>query len=688
MLEQMPTKRIDELVVCSSSFDRMLSGLRRLADEVRRPPACIVQPDRVEIDGAEVKRLGKAVEWRMFADPYPKEKRARRDVFAHAKLYVFRHGDTETAIFGSCNASEPALMGLNTEIAVVLPPVKHGRIVERLGLLNSLKQQAREQLIQREWTDKDPRRDDFPCVLLGVSAGDSRFQLTLGSGGLPNGTRLAVAAASNETPVAALSLHCEGATVTSERCDISESLRVGWLVSPKDTAISNPVALTWPEVAQGRRSGGLGKKLTQGILGLHDGMVLGTILFELLDVFRDFEVIRVAGSKAAGQRARQAVDGPAEERSPEFFYTDAGPDAQDSHEWAGDRLDLDILASLVQPFSAGCRPSDDDEEEEFDESPLAEEAERRQIDAQKGKATGSERDQVPGLTSEKLNRAIRRFERRLRRAAEAIERSLEYLGRLQSIPVQAVARQIWMTQIGAFLACRTVTSDDGEEFECLSAMSFAKYVIRISRALVGSRRGGFLNRLPEGLWETSDGEMVRRGLGFLHTTVVWATAILIDEYKDVEPDDDNWPDNLACAVPELVAARLVAKLHALGIAGDEQDLTRRFQAMAEVSPRRLMDVRTRVEQLASLVTANERDAPPVTESVWSTPTTGALVYNERLGVTVVMGHAAPADFWLADLSRPGDYPAKYAAHVRPLKTDGVTPSIKCWYINPGASAGA
>ena len=91
MLEQMPTKRFDELLVCSSSFDRRLSGLRRLAKTIRRPPVCIVQPERVEIDGGEVKRLGNGVTWRMFHDPYPNEKRKRRDVFAHAKLYVFRH---------------------------------------------------------------------------------------------------------------------------------------------------------------------------------------------------------------------------------------------------------------------------------------------------------------------------------------------------------------------------------------------------------------------------------------------------------------------------------------------------------------------------------------------------------------------------------------------------------------------
>jgi hypothetical protein len=74
----------------------------------------------VDLDGAEVKRLGAQIVWRAFVDPYPKEKRKRRDVYAHAKIAVLRHGDSETTVFGSCNASEPALMGPNTETAIIL----------------------------------------------------------------------------------------------------------------------------------------------------------------------------------------------------------------------------------------------------------------------------------------------------------------------------------------------------------------------------------------------------------------------------------------------------------------------------------------------------------------------------------------------------------------------------------------
>lgn len=246
----------------------------------------------------------------------------------------------------------------------------------------------------------------------------------------------------------------------------------------------------------------------------------------------------------------------------------------------GDRLDLEILASLIQPLSSG-RPATADDDEDFDESDLGEEAERRQIDAQKGKATGGERDELSRATTEKLEKAAARLGRRLRRAADSIERSLEFLDKIATIPTQAVARQIWMSQIGAFLSGRMVTSDDGDEVECLDPTTFAEYVIRVARALVGSHRGGFLDHVPKGLWDTPDGEMLKRGLGFLRTCVLWATAYLIQEYSTADPEE-GWPDHLACAIPELVAARFVEKMSTQGIVGEEEDLARRFPSWAAI----------------------------------------------------------------------------------------------------------
>lgn len=187
-----------------------------------------------------------------------------------------------------------------------------------------------------------------------------------------------------------------------------------------------------------------------------------------------------------------------------------------------------------------------------------------------------------------------------------------------------------MAQIGAFLSGRLVTSDDGDEFACLDPTAFAQYVIRIARALAGSQRGGFLDRLSPTIWDTPDGEMVKRGLGFLQTCVVWATASLIDQYAHGDPETE-WPDSLACAIPELVAARFIHKLQLHGIACDELELARRFPAWTDVAPKKVADVRSRLEQLAELIAAAE-DRPPASQLAALFPSLrpGTLVYSETL----------------------------------------------------------
>jgi hypothetical protein len=680
LLEHLPSKTIDEVVVCSSSFDRKLQGLRRLAGKTKKPPLCIVQPDRVDLDGAEIKRLGSQVAWRSFVDPYPKEKRKRRDVYAHAKILVLRHGHTETVVFGSCNVSEPALMGPNTETAIVLPPAERGRIAKKLGLDLSIKgASVFETVAAKRWPDDELAEDivTMPCILVGLSASDVGFHLALISGEPPARSELAMATQSYGTPIAKLRIRKEDQGWISDRFELTDSVRFGWLVTSKGVPLSNPVAITWPEVCHARRGTSLNAKVASGLIAMYDGYVVGTILFELLDAFRDFEVIGVGVGKAHPAPAKDR-ELPAEQKPAEFFYTDERPSEVEAHHWQGDRLDLEILASLIQPLSQAPRATIDDDEE-FDESKLGEEAERRQIDAQKGKATGSERDDVPRLTGEKLEKAVARLERRLRRAADSIEQSLEFLDKIKTVPTQAVARQIWMAQIGAFLSGRVVTSDDGDEFECLDPTALAEYVIRVARALVGSHRGGFLDRLPGGLWETHDGEMVKRGLGFLRTCVVWATARLIDEYTDSDPAEE-WPESLACSIPELVAARFIHKLQLLGIACDEHELKRRFPVWMEMGPKKIAEVRSRLDSLADVIAAAEdRPATAQVPAYFPSLRPGTLVYSENLGVTALMYESTPPQFWLADFSRPGDTPAKYGARVSPLVVNGAAPMIYCWF---------
>ena len=684
ILDQVPSRKIDELIVCSSSFDRKLQGLKRLAAKTNKRPVCIVQPDRVDLDGAEVRRLGSKVAWRSFVDPYPKEQRKRRDVYAHAKILIFRHGNAETTVFGSSNASEPALMGPNTETVIVLPPAERGRTAKKLGLDASITgASAFKNLTVKKWPDdeSDDDRVPMPCILVGLSATEGSFHLALVSGEPPARAKLAVAAQSYGSPIATMPLRREDHGWISERFDLTDSVRFGWLVSSDGTLLSNPVAITWAEVSHARHGSSLSTKVANGLLAMHGGQLAGTILFELLDVFRDFEVVRIGIGKTHHDALTKEKGPTAEQNGAEFFYTDDRPAEVEAHHWQGDRLDLEILASLIQPLTSAPRATIDDDEE-IDDSGLGEEAERRKIDSQKGKATGAEREDVPTVTSEKLEKAVARLERRLRRAADSIERSLEFLDKLETIPAQAVARQIWMAQIGAFLSGRVITSGDGDEFECLDPTAFAEYVIRIARALVGSRRGGFLDRLPAGLWKTSDGEMVKRGLGFLRTCVVWATARLIDEYAHADPEEE-WPDSLACAIPELVAARFIHRLQLLGIACDEHELGRRFPAWTEAPAEKVAAVRARLDRLAALIAENEdRPAAPQLPTRFPSLKPGILVYNENLGVTVLLRNASPPQFLLADLTRPGDEPAKYALHVSPLAMNGVAQTIHCWFPGP------
>jgi hypothetical protein len=71
---------------------------------------------------------------------------------------------------------------------------------------------------------------------------------------------------------------------------------------------------------------------------MQDGAVLGTILFELLDQFRDFEVIRTSAGKRSGtEKEKDNQNKGAAEQPPEFFYTDARADTVNSHHWTIER---------------------------------------------------------------------------------------------------------------------------------------------------------------------------------------------------------------------------------------------------------------------------------------------------------------------------------------------------------------
>jgi len=672
----LPVDRADDLVLCSSSFDRALSGLSKLAALSKSKPVCIVQPECAEIDGRAVRKLAGVIDWRPFVDPYPKEKRRRKDVRAHAKIFIFGHGKTETCVFGSANASAPALESVNTEVITVLPPRPRGEFVRHLGLGVSLKAGSIEkELSQKEWTESDNDRPEqrFRCLLSAVAAVDSGYRLTLASGIVPKGALLALAQNSFGRPIATTEITREADMLTGQTVGNEESVSCAWITDDSGRAVSNPVFVTWPMVASPRKSGGGGAKVAQILAAMQDGAVLGTILFELLDQFRDFEVIRAGTGSRTGVAKRSEGGGQAgQEQSAEFFYTDSKAEASKGHHWTGDRIDLDILAGLVQPLAqvGGTRAA---EEDAYDDTKLDEEAEFRQISEQEGAATGGERPQRNETSSEKFETAIRRLERRLDRAASSLEKSLEYLGSLQTLAPNGIARQIWMTRIGAFLADKKTVSADGLEFTCLHPWYFANYVLRICRALVGSKKlGGFLEKLSNAAWEGYDGEVLIRGLAFLWTCAEWAAAYMVHYYSSGEGKNEL-PESIAVASAELVAARFIWKVSSRTSGPDRDSLMRRFPAWNAVPARQMDRTSKRLAQIAELIQSveglgNKSALGP--ESDTETLKAGTLVHNPVTGVTMLAKDGAPRAYHLVHLSLTGNDPKKFGAVVAPVLFQG------------------
>lgn len=138
------TNRSDSLFICSSSFDRKLLGMKKLASLCKSKPTCIVQPQYAEIDGDAVKKLNSMIEWRPFVDPYRKEKHKRKDVRAHAKIFVFGQTSFSFAIFEPLvllekSSRQMSLGGKNKPIFTWIvwngDPIQVYRLFESHGIL-------------------------------------------------------------------------------------------------------------------------------------------------------------------------------------------------------------------------------------------------------------------------------------------------------------------------------------------------------------------------------------------------------------------------------------------------------------------------------------------------------------------------------------------------------------------------
>lgn len=673
------TRKSDSLFICSSSFDRKLLGMKRLASLSKSKPICIVQPQYAEIDGEAVKKLNSVIEWRPFVDPYRKEKDKRKDARAHAKILVFGHGRTETCVFGSANASAPALNSTNTEVVVVLPKLTKGDIAQRLGLDVSLKAKSiAKDLTSRKWESGQDERPEsrFLFLLSAVAAVESEYRLSLASSNPPGGAFLALSDRNQGRPSTIRPIRKKSDSLVADWHKADEATRFAWICSKSGKVLSNPVGITWPTVASPRKASA-GSAIVARSLGIiQDGTFLGTVLFELLDQFRDFEVIH-AGSSGTGTIPKKGVggDNEATEKSSSFFYTDSKGASTSEHHWTGDRIDLDILASLVQPLAPVGRVQDTNEDDAYDDSQLAEEAEGRQIIAQKGKATGGERRLVDHTPSEKLASAISKLEHRLARAAKSIEGSLEYLEKFETLPLSSIARQIWMSHIGAFLAGRITESSDGEEFVCLEPWHFANYVLRVCRALAGSKKiGGFLDRVPVTSWEGLDGEALAKGLAFLWTCVTWATAYMIDFYN-VGEGRKSIPESIAVSSAELVAARFIYKVSKRCAFPDEERIIERFPAWGTVSADAIGGTRSRLKRISQAIAEVEDGGNPRMlgpESMTKLLKAGSLVHNKNLGVTMMALDGTYCPYRLVDMSKHSNEPVKYAMLVSPVLVDGRT----------------
>jgi hypothetical protein len=636
-------RTVKDLVVCSASFDRSLSGLRSLAGLTKTGRlTCIVQPDIARLDGASVRRLGKAVAWRSFVDPYPAEKKKRRDVRAHDKLFVFDCGAEELAVFGSANASAPALSDDdgNVEVAVVLPWAPTGTTIERLGLSESL--QTRNvfgSLVEKKWEEPDKEeRPRFDFDLISAVVDGNGVILSFGEPPTERqlfGLRIELAESPGRPAVLQQELRVGPHGIETGVGDAVDTARCGRVVDERGTPRSNYVALTWSEVRRLGRGGSLNDRFDRAIGAMHDGMVLGTILFEILDRFRDFEVVLAGGGRGDKNNDREESTGGADSRPTDAFYSDAIPGVDDPARWLGDRVDLDLVASLIQPLTPESSMEPEVDDEDPDDEVLVEEQERRSIDAKKGSATGEERVPAGVAPAKAIERASARLARRLARAAAAIERALEAKDRrdLKEIALPSLARQVWMAHIAAFLAGRVVTSSENQEVLCLDEAQFAKYVLRVCRALAGGKAGGLLALLPDSAWHGTDGEHVRRGLALVETCCLWAIMWVRNYWQTCE-DPEIRAEGIWDSVPELIGARLLNALRGRVPAPDLDDLGRRLPLVGAAGMAKLTACRDRL--LAASDALRDTDSVmPLQNAVSTEWKPGDLVLNGHVGVTFI-----------------------------------------------------
>jgi hypothetical protein len=140
-------------------------------------------------------------------------------------------------------------------------------------------------------------------------------------------------------------------------------------------------------------------------------------------------------------------------------------------------------------------------------------------------------------------------------------------------------------------------------------------------------------------------------------------------YYDELADEDECPESIADAAPELVTSRFIAKVKKHCEAPDEIDLERRLPAWKEIESSELEDSRKRIDEIIGIIEAVEESQNFESlglESSAETGCAGTLVFNPRLGVTILWDRGAARQFFLIDLSKHDNEPAKYAVKVTPI----------------------
>jgi hypothetical protein len=269
---QLPEGPAERLVACSSSFDRKLAGIERLK-RLAKERFLVLRPDTAELDGESVRDLT-GVEWRAFVDPHP-EQSPRKDLRAHAKLFVLSYEHEEFCVFGSANASRPALDGTNTEVVVAIGGLKPGEIVGDLGLGPSLAgEDIRNQLESFAWPGKsEPRMDtQYTCLLSSVAAIGSALQVHVCAGTIPPDSILALSERVLGKPDSVLPINTGDGMPRADGVPPARA-RFAWGADGSGKALSNSVAITWSSVV-GRRSGGhVGSRYGDGLEAMGQGLV-------------------------------------------------------------------------------------------------------------------------------------------------------------------------------------------------------------------------------------------------------------------------------------------------------------------------------------------------------------------------------------------------------------------------------